>query len=350
MTAGSLVHLHTHESVVSKGAAAFLDAHDASLAVVAGGRLWLFTEDAGGRPAVLELGLDDATALAWDGDRLWVATGWQLWAYEDAAASTPSDPGGVHALLPQTARTTGGLTVSDLAVTTGGPLVVSALLTCLAVPDDRLSMRPVWVPPGVDALRPETRWLLAGVALRDGLAAFVSAAGRSDEPQGWRTGVDGGGLIMNVAGEVVAAGLTVPRQPRWHGDRLVVADGGTGRLVSVDPGSGGTEVVATLPGVLGALTVTDGVAVVGHGDPSRAGVEGLAGGAVPAGRSLRETVSLVDLVTGAVTGTIEFLGHAGPVTGLAVLPGVRRATVAAPRGTLSQTTVVVGAGEQLGVR
>ena len=323
----SLVHLHTHEPVVSEGAAAFLDAHDASLAVVAGGRLWLFTEGADGRPAALELGLDDATALAWHHDRLWVATGWQLWAYVDAAAATGADPGGVHALLPQTARTTGGLGVSDLAVGTGGPVLVSGLLTCLAVPDERLSMRPVWVPPGVDALRPETRWLLTGVALRDGLAAFV----------------------VDVDGGVVAGGLTVPRHPRWVGGRLVVADSGTGRLLSVDPDDGGSDVIVTLPGVPGGLTVAAGTALVGHGPAERAAVEGLEGGPSPAGRSVRDAVSLVDLADGSVTGTIEFLGHAGPITSLAVLPGVRRATVAAPRGTVSQSTVVVAPPRKLGI-
>ena len=347
MTASALVQLHTYDPVVSEGAAAYLDAHDASLAVVAGGRLWLFTEDADGRPAALELGLDDPTALAWHHDRLWVATGWQLWAYVDAAAST--DTGHGHALLPQTAWTTGGLAVSDLAVTTGGPLLVSSLLTCLAVPDERLSMRPVWVPPGVDALRPETRWLLTGVALRDGLAAFVTAAGRSPEPQGWRDGIEGGGVVVDVAGDVVATGLTVPRHPRWEGGRLVVADSGTGRLLSVDPDDGGTEVVAGLPGVLGGLTLAGGTALVGHGPPERAAIEGLAGGPVPPGRPLRDTVSLVDLASGSVTGSIEFLGDAGPITALAVLPGVRRATIAAPRGTVSQSTVVVAEGPNLGM-
>jgi len=349
VSGAALVHLHTHEPVVSEGAAAFLDAHDASLAVVAGGRLWLFTEDADGRPVALELGLDDATALAWHHDRLWVATGWQLWAYVDAATTTGAGPGGVHALLPQTARTTGGLGVSDLAVGTGGPVLVSGLLTCLAVPDERLSMRPVWVPPGVDALRPESRWLLTGVALRDGLAAFVAAAGRSTEPQGWRDGLAGGGVVVDVDGGVVAGGLTVPRHPRWVGGRLVVADSGTGRLLSVDPDDGGSDVIVTLPGVPGGLTVAAGTALVGHGPAERAAVEGLEGGPSPAGRSVRDAVSLVDLADGSVTGTIEFLGHAGPITSLAVLPGVRRATVAAPRGTVSQSTVVVAPPRKLGI-
>lgn len=348
MTGARLVQLHTHEPVVSGGAAAFLDTHDASLAVAAGGRLWLFTEDADGRPAALELGLDDATALCWHEDRLWVATGWQLWAFVDTAPATGT--GDAHLLLPQTARTTGGLGVSDVAVATGGPLLVSGLLTCLATPDERFSMRPVWVPPGVDALRPDSRWLLTGVALRAGLAAFVSAAGRSGEDQGWRDGLHGGGLVVDVAGEVVVTGLSVPRHPRWHDGHLVVADSGTGRLLSVDPVSGASEVVTVLPGTLGGLTVSDGVALVGHGDPEEAAVGGLTGGPAPDGRPVRETVSLVDLSTGSVTGTIEFLGHAGPVTSLAVLPGLRRVALAAPRGTVSQTTVVVAEGRKLGIR
>jgi uncharacterized protein (TIGR03032 family) len=344
----TLLRLHTHEPVVSTGAAAFLADHDASLAVLAGGRLVLFTGDADGRPVALELGLDSASALAWHDDRLWVTTGWQVWTFVDSAAGAA--PGDEHLLLPQTAHTTGGLGVTDLGVGAGGPVIASGLFTCLATLDERRSMRPVWVPPGVDALLPETRWLLSGVALRQGLAAYVTAAGRSRAAEGWREGMEGGGVLMDVGGRVVTSGLTVPRQPRWHADHLVVVDGGSGRLLSVDPDSGGAETVVTLPGVLSALTVDHGVALVGRGDPERASVEGLAGGPAAGGASIAEGVTVVDLSDGSVVGTIDFEGHTGPITALALLPGIRRATVAAPRGTVLQSTVVMGETEKLGVR
>ena len=342
-----MLWLHTHEPIVSDGFAKFMDDHDASVAVAAGSQLWLFTADGNGSVTASEVRLDDVTALAWHDGRLWVAGGWQVWTFVDAMATTGDTDGGVHTLLPQAAHTTGHLGINDLAMTHGGLVVASGLFSCLAALDERFSMRPIWAPPGLDALRPESRWLLTGVAVRDGLAAYVSMSPRSGEREDSKTDVSDGGVVMDVAGEVVADGLAVPRQPRWHRDGLVVADSGSGRLLRIDPARRRVECVATLPGVLGALDLTGDIAVVGHGDADRAAEPALAGGPWPAGRPVRDCVSAVSLRNGCIAGSIEFLGQAGPIRAVAVLRGARRSSLASPRGLVAQSSVVMAAPRPL---
>jgi uncharacterized protein (TIGR03032 family) len=338
------LHLFTYEAVISDGAAAALAENEVSVVAAAGGRLWLFTTDDRLGVVVREVGLEGVSGAAWHGDRLFLASTWQVWAFVDAGP----EPGGAaaHLLLPQEAQTTGSLGVTDLAVGSHGPVLVSGLFSCLATLDDHNSMRPIWVPPGVTALRPETRSLLTGVALVDGKPSFVTAAGLSDEPTGWESSLVGGGVVLTTGGERVLTGLTVPRYPRWSGDRLVLTDSGTGRVLRLDPATGEEETVTTLAGVLGGLDVRNELAVVAYGDPSRAVLAGLAGGCPDAG-PVHDGLALIDLRSGTVAGTIEFLGQAGPFEAVALLPGITSAAIAVPRGLTAQSTSVPGDAEPL---
>jgi uncharacterized protein (TIGR03032 family) len=338
------LHLHSYEPVVSDGAAEALADHQLSIVAASASRLWLITTDARLGVVVSECGLDSVTGAAWHGDRLVLASDWQVWTFVDAGP----DPDGAaeHLLLAQQAHTTGSLGVTDLAVGAAGPVLASGLFSCLATLDDHNSMRPIWVPPGVTALRPESRSPLTGVALVDGRPAFVTAAGLTDEPNGWEPSLDGGGVVLTTGGEQVLGGFSVPRHPRWSDGRLLLADSGSGRVLRLDPTTGHEECVVTLPGVLGAFDAQNDVAVVAFGDPSRATLEGLVGGR-PSAADVRDGLALVDVGTGTVAGTIEFLGRAGPFAAVALLPGLSSAALAPPRGLTTQQTTVVGDAEQL---
>ena len=344
MSRAPALHMHTYEPVISDDVAAVLAEHEASIVAATGSRLWLITTDDRLGVVVREIGLDGVTAAAWHGDRLLLASAWQVWSFVDAGP----EPWGAapHLLLPQQAQTTGSLGITDLAVGSTGPVFVSGLFSCLATLDDHYSMRPIWLTPGVSAFLPETRSLLTGVALVDGRAAFVTAAGVSDQPNGWESALVGGGVVLTAGGECLRAGLTVPRHPRWSGDRLVLAEAGTGRVLRLDPSTGQAETVVTLAGVLGALDVHGELAVVAHGDARHAAIAGLEGGRPDAG-PVNDGLALVDLRSGTVAGTIELLGRAGPIAAVALLPGITSAAIAAPRGLVAQSTVVVGDAEPL---
>ena len=64
-------------------------------------------------------------------------------------------------------------------------------------------------------------------------------------------------------GEEIIGGLTAPRHPRWWRDTLLVAEGGSGRLLAVDPARHTAETVTEVPGVAGGLAVHGSHAVLG---------------------------------------------------------------------------------------
>ena len=203
-----------------------------SLAVAAGGRLLVVSaERTIGDSA--EVALDGVAAAAWDGDSLWTLDRWQLWRFVDALSGPPGRSTR-RLLLPQSGHTVGLVGASDLVITSVGPMLASSVFGCLALPHERLAFRPVWVPPWVTALRPDGRSGLSGVAVRDGLADMVTLSAKGDQPEAHGT-LERAGLVLSTDGEEVAGGLDAPRHPRWWGTTLLVAEGGSGRLLAMDP-------------------------------------------------------------------------------------------------------------------
>ena len=249
-----------------------------------------------------DLSLDGIAALASADDSLWTLDKWQLWQFVDILADHDgASPAGRRLLVPQCAQTIGLVGPTDLTLTSAGPMVASSLFSCIAVLDDHFSFRPVWTPPWISALVPESRTGVTGVAGRDGWADVVTLAGKSDEVNGWVESVRGGGLVVTMDGDEVLGGLTYPRHPRWWGDRLLVMEAGTGRLLSIDR-DGTSETVVTVPGVGGGLAVHDRWALVGFSAATRAGIDGLEGGAPRPGGAPEDGLCLVDLTAGTVVG------------------------------------------------
>jgi uncharacterized protein (TIGR03032 family) len=341
---GNPVTLFSRDLVCSRGLRAWMEKERVSLAVAAGGHLFL----AGGDPPLggsSELVLDDVAAVAWSQNQLLTLDRWQLWRFVDIAPARGPAAGGPRLLLPQSGQTLGLVGASDLVVTPEGPLVASMLFSCLLRPDPRYSFRPVWMPEWVSALMPESRTGLTGVAVRDGRADVVTLAGRSDQPDGWAASLRDG-LVLTTEGDELAGGLYFPRHPRWWGDRLLFLESGSGRLVVLDR-DGNCETVHTVPGVAGGLTVHGDWALVGYSAPARSGVEGLEGGPPRTAGALTDGVCVVDLGTGDIAGHATFAGHAGPVQSVAVITETTGTTIAPPRGLLSQSTVVMAATESL---
>ncbi len=336
--------LQRHHLQCSPGLLEWLADESVSVAVVAGGRLIVVSADrAIGDSA--EIALDGIAATAWDGDSLWAFDRWQLWRFVDALAGGPA-LSKRRLLLAQSAHTIGLVGASDLALTSAGPVLASSLFSCLAVPDDRLAFRPVWAPPWVTALRPEWRTGLSGVAVRSGLVDAVTVAAKSDEPGGDKP-IRGSGLVLTTDGEEVVGGLTWPRQPRWWHDSLLVAEGGSGHLLAVQWERQEVETVTEVPGVAGGLAVHGSHAVLGFSAASRSGVDGLAGGRLPAGATPRDGISLVNLERGTVIGEGWFAGHAGPLTSVAVIPDASSACIVEPRNAVSHSTIMVEQAEPL---
>ncbi len=293
------------------------------------GKLFLIGLQPGGRLSIFERTFNRAMGLWSDTRRLYLATLYQLWRFDNVL-----EPGQVHdgydrLYVPQLAWTTGDLDIHDIAVDAAGRVVfVNTLFGCLATVSESHSFTPLWQPPFLSRLAAEDRCHLNGLALRDGRPAYVTAVSRSDVADGWRDRRTDGGVVVDVAtGRIVAEGLSMPHSPRWHDGRLWLLDSGTGHLCALDVDSGALERVAFLPGYGRGLALHGRFAVVGLSKPrENKTFTGLPLDGELARRDAEPRCGLwvVELATGDVVHWLRIDGLIGELYDVAVLPGVVR--------------------------
>lgn len=274
---------------------------------------------------------DHAMGVALAADRLAVAGKGQVWMLRDHSELAPEmPPAGVHdrCWLPRSSIVTGGIQCHEIAwgtTSSGEPdlWMVNTRFSCLAGLDSRYSFVPRWRPPFISRLAPEDRCHLNGLAMRDGVPAFVTVMARTDEAGGWRKERNDTGTVLDVAtGEPVTTGLAMPHSPRWHDDQLFVLNSGMGRLERVDPATGHRDIVAALPGYARGLAIHGDLAFVGL---SKIRETAIFGGAPIAAYhdQLKCGVGVIELSTGTTVGTLEFATGVEEIFDVQVVPGAR---------------------------
>jgi uncharacterized protein (TIGR03032 family) len=236
----------------SPGFAAWLHECGAALAVTTYqiGKLFLIGAPAPDRISVTERTFRRCLGVAAVDDSLYLAGLNNILRFENVVPRGQQLEGHDAVYVPQVAWYTGDLFAHDVGVLPSGrPVFVNTLFSCLAAVDEATSFQPFWRPPFVSTLRPEDRCHLNGMAMQDGVPAFVTAAGRTDAPRAWREARTGSGCIIDVASnEIVADGLTMPHSPRLHEGRLYICNAGTGEFGEIDLASGRFEPIAFCPG------------------------------------------------------------------------------------------------------
>lgn len=349
MTDFELVRLAFHEVVASPGFADWLRTEDLSVALTSGPRLFLVGRREDGALVVTDRQYGHCSALAPAGaGALFLATRFQIWRLENALPpGTLTDEGHDRLFVPQMAWTTGFLGVLDLDPGgETGPVFANTRFSCVSTVSERLNFVPLWKPPFVSALVAEDRCHLTGVAMDSGRPAYVTCAAPTDTAAGWRDLRRDGGVVLSVAdGEIVCRGLSLPHSPRLVGNRLWLANGGTGELGFVDlEGPGRFEPVAFVPGLCRGLAFHGRFALVGSSKPPREETfEGLllderlsAAGTHPACG-----VFVVDVETGRVEHSLVLEGGAPEVQDVAVLAGARSPAAVAVQGDDVQELVTI---------
>ena len=245
--------------------------------------------------------------------------------------------------VPRQAFTTGRIDVHELCQDRSGRVVfVNTRYSCLATLSPRDSFTPLWRPPFVSALQPEDRCHLNGVALEDGLPRYVTAAGRTDTPGGWREDRRAGGVVIDVVHDrVVADGLSMPHSPRVRDGAVWALDSGRGELVRLDPSTGARETICFWPGFLRGLAFHGDYALITSSLPRNGTFAGLElGDALDAnGAPPWCGVIIVDLRTGEIAHSLKLDGVVSELFDVAVLPGVRCAISIGPEVSDLETVV-----------
>jgi uncharacterized protein (TIGR03032 family) len=274
------------------------------------------------------LPMNPAWGLAALNHRLAVATHREVVVFSDSpklAPGHPDRPGYYDAFYsPRMTFFTGECSIHDLSITRQGLLGVNTRFSNVSVIDGQYSFNPVWRPSFISALTPDDRCHLNGIATDEHRLLYATAFGSFDEPQGWRAHEPTSGILIDAAAnEVLCRGLCLPHSPRIVDDRLFVLESGQGRVLTVDRQSGGTDLVAELPGFVRGLADRDGILFVGlsvvrHTER---------GFSLPIARnpSLWTGVAAIDAVTGRMLGAMRFLAEVREVFALAMIASVRRA-------------------------
>jgi uncharacterized protein (TIGR03032 family) len=237
------------------------------------------------------------------------------------AVASKLEPAGRYdaCYLARRRQVTGDVSIHDMAYDADGDLwLVNTRFSCLATLDAEHSFLPRWRPRFITALAAEDRCHLNGLAMVAGQPAFVTAFGATDDARGWRNGKADGGLVIDIASnEIVAAGLSMPHSPRWHGGRLWVLESGRGRVGFVDLASGKVETVSELPGFTRGLAFVGRYALVGLSQVRETVFDGL-----PLTRRDEPRqcgVWIIDTTTGETVGFLRFDGTIREVFDVQVL-------------------------------
>ncbi|MEO1248840.1 MAG: TIGR03032 family protein [Pseudomonadota bacterium] len=294
------------------------------------GKLFLFGLQPDGRLSVFERTLNRTMGMVGDDQTLWISSLYQLWRFENALGQGESHDGYDRLFVPQLGVTTGDIDIHDIGIDRSGePLFVSTAFSCLAVPSNTHSFRPIWQPSFITKLAGEDRCHLNGLAMREGKPAYVTAVGVSDVADGWRDQREWGGVVIDTSSaEIVCDGLSMPHSPRLHRGELWILNSGTGDLGTVDLENGKFEPKIWLPGYARGLAFVDDFAIVGLSAP-RDGSKTFEG--LPLNDRMAQknaspwcAVVVVDLKSLDMVHWLRFEGIVRELYDVAVLPGTRR--------------------------
>ncbi|MDE1149916.1 MAG: TIGR03032 family protein [Azospirillaceae bacterium] len=283
---------------------------------------------------VLDRVVGTAMGLAVDGEKLWVGNREQIWKFANTGPAMVDGKGYGAVYMPRKGYFVGPCDTHDILadVEFMGEhhelVFANTNFSCIAALDEQYNFRPLWAPDFVSALAVEDRCHLNGIGARDGRVAYATICGRYDEPVGWRTTRNGGGMVIDLdSGEVMAQGLSMPHSPRWYRDRLWLLNSAAGEFGYVDPERGGFVPVADCPGFARGLAFVGDYAVIGLSQlrPNSFGKGMALHDKLAAGQiQQRCGLQIIDLRTGR---NAHWLTIAGPVTELydvAFKPDIRR--------------------------
>ena len=293
------------------------------------GKVMMIGHNSDKQMSVFERTFDRPMGLWSDGQTVLLSSLYQLHQFENTLLKGQDADGYDKLFVPQLSYITGDLDVHDVAMDKQGkPVFVNSLFSCLATTSETASFKPLWKPDFITDLQPEDRCHLNGLAMKDGEPAYVTAIAQTNVGDGWREHRESGGVVIDVkTNKVVAQGLSMPHSPRWHNEKLWVANSGTGEFGAVNLETGEFEPLAFCPGYIRGVSFYKNVAIVGLSRPrDNKTFNGLALDArlEKEGISARSGLLVIDLTTGAIPHSMYAEGIVSELYDVVVLPDSKR--------------------------
>ncbi len=293
------------------------------------GKLFFLGLKSDGELSVFERSFNRCMGLCATANGLYMSSLYQVWRFENLFTEGQVQDDYDRLYLPQVGYTTGDLDIHDMAVDADGKLVfVNTLFGCLATLSETHSFKPLWRPAFISKLAAEDRCHLNGLAMKDGRPAYVTAVSQSDVVDGWRDHRADGGVVIDVASnEVVVSGLSMPHSPRWHRDKLWLANSGTGEFGYVDIDAGRFVPVTFCAGYMRGLSFHGDFALVGLSKPRHN--KTFSGLALDENLKSRQAeprcgIQVIDLKSGDAVHWLRMEGVVDELYDVVALPGVRR--------------------------
>ena len=261
------------------------------------------------------------------GQRLWMASRYQLWRFDNFLAEGQLHEGGDRLYVPAASFFTADVNAHELVLLPDGrPLFVNTAFSCLATLAAGSSFVPVWQPPFISKLAADDRCHLNGLALVDGVPTWATACGAGNGSAGWREQRTGGGVLLHIPSDRIAVtGLSMPHSPRWHQGRVWLLNSGTGELGWIADER--FVPLCFLPGFARGLAFVGNTAVVGLSKLRSPQFTGL-----PLEQRLQETgtpvgccgLRVIDLATGEILHSLDLPEPIDELFDVVVLPGTRQ--------------------------
>lgn len=209
------------------------------------GRIFFLGARADGSLYALHRQIGPAMGMTIDAQKLWVGCRDQVWRFSNTGPGEVDGKNYDAIYMPRQSNLVGLSDTHDLvadvsfAGTKYDLLYANTRMSCIAALDSHYNFIPVWKPDFIDALMPEDRCHLNGLAALNGELAFVTLCAATNTPRGWKAQQTDGGFVIDLRSNAVACErLSMPHSPRWRDDaqggKLWLLNTGEGELGYLD--------------------------------------------------------------------------------------------------------------------
>lgn len=252
----------------------------------------------------------------------------QFYNAQPLAVNYPKAPQVYDALfMPRITHHTGTLDVHDIQYGQDDRLfAINTLFSCIMQVSEKHNFDVYWKPKFITHLEPEDRCHLNGMAMIDGLPAYVTAFNTGNERQSWRADITKTGVLIDVKqNEVICQGLAMPHTPRIFDNKLYLLLSASGELVSVDLQKGSVETVIKLNAFVRGMAMHQDYLFVGL---SKLRKNSSSFAQVPLSHQANEAgIVIIHLPTAATVGKISYQTSVDEIYDVHVLPGLLRPNI-----------------------